>query len=88
MYLGRTASCSFVTHILFGCFRYNIEPALYCPFFSLGACMDGLNILFNKLLGISLYAEQPENGEVWCEDVRKLVRDLISKCLVVKRQKE
>uniref|UniRef100_A0A8C6VH58 Mitochondrial intermediate peptidase n=1 Tax=Naja naja TaxID=35670 RepID=A0A8C6VH58_NAJNA len=52
--------------------RYNIEPSLYCPFFSLGACMDGLNILFNKVLGISLYAEQPEKGEVWCEDVRKL----------------
>ncbi|KAM6447630.1 mitochondrial intermediate peptidase [Liasis olivaceus] len=52
--------------------RYNIEPALYCPFFSLGACMEGLNILFSKLLGISLYAEQPEKGEVWCEDVRKL----------------
>ncbi|XP_044298006.1 mitochondrial intermediate peptidase isoform X2 [Varanus komodoensis] len=52
--------------------RYNIEPSLYCPFFSLGACMEGLNSLFNKLLGISLYAEQPEKGEVWCEDVRKL----------------
>uniref|UniRef100_A0A670I0N0 Mitochondrial intermediate peptidase n=1 Tax=Podarcis muralis TaxID=64176 RepID=A0A670I0N0_PODMU len=52
--------------------RYNIEPSLYCPFFSLGACMEGLNILFNKLLGISLYAEQTEKGEVWCEDVRKL----------------
>nr|XP_056714303.1 mitochondrial intermediate peptidase [Euleptes europaea] len=52
--------------------RYNIEPSLYCPFFSLGACMEGLNILFDKLLGISLYAEQPEKGEVWCEDVRKL----------------
>ncbi|XP_077197834.1 mitochondrial intermediate peptidase isoform X2 [Paroedura picta] len=52
--------------------RYNIEPSLYCPFFSLGACMEGLNMLFNKLLGISLYAEQPEKGEVWCEDVRKL----------------
>ncbi|KAF6376491.1 mitochondrial intermediate peptidase [Rhinolophus ferrumequinum] len=52
--------------------RYNIEPSLYCPFFSLGACMEGLNILFNKLFGISLYAEQPEKGEVWCEDVRKL----------------
>ncbi|KFO22200.1 mitochondrial intermediate peptidase isoform X1 [Fukomys damarensis] len=52
--------------------RYNIEPSLYCPFFSLGACMEGLNILFNKLLGISLYAEQPAKGEVWCEDVRKL----------------
>ncbi|XP_069323521.1 mitochondrial intermediate peptidase [Eulemur rufifrons] len=52
--------------------RYNIEPSLYSPFFSLGACMEGLNILFNKLLGISLYAEQPAKGEVWCEDVRKL----------------
>lgn len=53
--------------------RYNIEPSLYCPFFSLGACMEGLNILFNKLLGITLYAEQPAKGEVWCDDVRKLV---------------
>ncbi|CAO2591213.1 Mitochondrial intermediate peptidase [Lemmus lemmus] len=52
--------------------RYNIEPSLYCPFFSLGACMEGLNILFNKLLGITLYAEQPAKGEVWCDDVRKL----------------
>ncbi|ELW47590.1 Mitochondrial intermediate peptidase [Tupaia chinensis] len=52
--------------------RYNIEPSLYCPFFSLGACMEGLNILFNKLLGVSLYVEQPAKGEVWCEDVRKL----------------
>lgn len=35
--------------------------------------MEGLNILFNKLFGVSLYAEQPARGEVWCEDVRKLV---------------
>lgn len=53
--------------------RYNIEPSLYCPFFSLGACMEGLNLLFSKLLGISFYVEQPAKGEVWCEDVRKLV---------------
>ncbi|XP_036055139.1 mitochondrial intermediate peptidase isoform X2 [Onychomys torridus] len=52
--------------------RYNIEPSLYCPFFSLGACMEGLNVLFNKLLGVTLYAEQPAKGEVWCDDVRKL----------------
>ncbi|XP_008058214.1 mitochondrial intermediate peptidase [Carlito syrichta] len=52
--------------------RFNIEPSLYSPFFSLGACMDGLNVLLNRLLGISLYAEQPVQGEVWCEDVRKL----------------
>ncbi|KAG8452901.1 hypothetical protein GDO86_004631 [Hymenochirus boettgeri] len=52
--------------------KYNIEPTLYSPFFSLGACMEGLNNLFNQLLGISLFSEQPERGEVWCEDVRKL----------------
>uniref|UniRef100_H3AS93 Mitochondrial intermediate peptidase n=1 Tax=Latimeria chalumnae TaxID=7897 RepID=H3AS93_LATCH len=52
--------------------RYNIEPSLYSPFFSLGACMEGLNMLFSQLLGVFLYAEQPEKGEVWSEDVRKL----------------
>uniref|UniRef100_G3W277 Mitochondrial intermediate peptidase n=1 Tax=Sarcophilus harrisii TaxID=9305 RepID=G3W277_SARHA len=52
--------------------RYNIEPTLYCPYFSLGACMEGLNLLFHQLLGISFYVEQPEKGEVWYEDVRKL----------------
>lgn len=34
--------------------------------------MEGLNVLFNKLLGITLYAEKPFKGEVWCNDVRKL----------------
>ncbi|XP_053312395.1 mitochondrial intermediate peptidase [Spea bombifrons] len=52
--------------------KYNIEPSLYSPFFSLGACMEGLNTLFNQILGISLYSEEPEKGEVWHEDVRKL----------------
>ncbi|KAM6140017.1 mitochondrial intermediate peptidase isoform 1-T1 [Pterocles gutturalis] len=52
--------------------RYNIDPGLYCPFFSLGACMEGLNSLFSQLLGISLYVEQTQRGEVWSEDVRKL----------------
>ncbi|XP_010076163.1 PREDICTED: mitochondrial intermediate peptidase-like, partial [Pterocles gutturalis] len=51
---------------------YNIDPGLYCPFFSLGACMEGLNSLFSQLLGISLYVEQTQRGEVWSEDVRKL----------------
>lgn len=58
--------------------RYNIDPGLYCPFFSLGACMEGLNSLFSQLLGISLYAEQTQRGEVWSEDVRKLVSILVS----------
>lgn len=39
--------------------------------------MEGLNSLFSQLLGISLYAEQTQKGEVWSEDVRKLVSILV-----------
>ncbi|KAL4647259.1 mitochondrial intermediate peptidase isoform X1 [Arapaima gigas] len=52
--------------------RYNIEPSLYSPYFSLGACMEGLNSLFSQLLGVSFQTEQLKTGEVWSEDVRKL----------------
>lgn len=60
------------------CFcRYNVEPSLYSPYLSLGACMEGLNALFSRLLGVSFQAEQPMAGEVWSEDIRKLVRCLL-----------
>ncbi|XP_029922854.1 mitochondrial intermediate peptidase [Myripristis murdjan] len=52
--------------------RYNIEPSLYSPYFSLGACMEGLNNLFSQLYGVSLMSEHPSAGEVWSDDVRKL----------------
>ncbi|XP_076832254.1 mitochondrial intermediate peptidase [Brachyhypopomus gauderio] len=52
--------------------RFNIEPSLYSPYFSLGACMEGLNALFTQLYGVTLLAEPPAAGEVWSEDVRKL----------------
>ncbi|CAL8345036.1 unnamed protein product [Arctogadus glacialis] len=52
--------------------RFNIEPSLYSPYFSLGACMEGLNKLFSQLFGVSLMSDQPSAGEVWSEDVRKL----------------
>uniref|UniRef100_A0A8C5DFI0 Peptidase M3A/M3B catalytic domain-containing protein n=1 Tax=Gouania willdenowi TaxID=441366 RepID=A0A8C5DFI0_GOUWI len=47
-------------------------PSLYSPYLSLGACMEGLNILFSQLYGVSLMSEHPSLGEVWSEDVRKL----------------
>uniref|UniRef100_A0A671MS52 Peptidase M3A/M3B catalytic domain-containing protein n=1 Tax=Sinocyclocheilus anshuiensis TaxID=1608454 RepID=A0A671MS52_9TELE len=59
-------------HVVFYLCRFNIEPSLYSPYFSLGACMEGLNGLFTQLYGVSLLAEQPSVGEVWSEDVRKL----------------
>ncbi|KAM9852940.1 mitochondrial intermediate peptidase-like [Aulostomus maculatus] len=52
--------------------RYNIEPSLYSPYFSLGSCMEGLNNLFSRLYGVSLMSEHPSAGEVWSNDVRKL----------------
>uniref|UniRef100_A0A665U2I5 Peptidase M3A/M3B catalytic domain-containing protein n=1 Tax=Echeneis naucrates TaxID=173247 RepID=A0A665U2I5_ECHNA len=67
-------SCHF--HTLLSLFlyivRYNIEPSLYSPYLSLGACMEGLNNLFSQLYGVSLMSEHPSAGEVWSEDVRKL----------------
>uniref|UniRef100_A0A8C1S1Y3 Si:ch73-1a9.4 n=1 Tax=Cyprinus carpio TaxID=7962 RepID=A0A8C1S1Y3_CYPCA len=53
---------------------FNIDPSIYSPYFSLGACMEGLNCLFTQLLGVYFQAEQPKMGELWSEDVRKLVR--------------
>lgn len=38
--------------------------------------MEGLNSLFTQLFGVSLLTEQPSAGEVWSEDVRKLVSSL------------
>uniref|UniRef100_A0A672NL13 Mitochondrial intermediate peptidase n=1 Tax=Sinocyclocheilus grahami TaxID=75366 RepID=A0A672NL13_SINGR len=51
---------------------FNIDPSVYSPYFSLGACMEGLNRLFMQLLGVYFQAEQPKMGELWSEDVRKL----------------
>uniref|UniRef100_A0A3B4DG18 Mitochondrial intermediate peptidase n=1 Tax=Pygocentrus nattereri TaxID=42514 RepID=A0A3B4DG18_PYGNA len=50
----------------------NIEPIQYSPYFSLGACMEGLDMLFSQLLGVSFQAEEPQTGEVWSDEVRKL----------------
>uniref|UniRef100_A0A673GJH8 Mitochondrial intermediate peptidase n=1 Tax=Sinocyclocheilus rhinocerous TaxID=307959 RepID=A0A673GJH8_9TELE len=56
--------------------RFNIEPSLYSPYFSLGACMEGLNGLFTQLYGVSLLAEQPSVGEVWSEDVPNFISNV------------
>lgn len=62
--------------VFVACCRFNIEPSLYSPYFSLGVCMEGLNRLFTQLFGVSLLAEQTSAGELWSEDVRKLVSSL------------
>ncbi|KAJ8980591.1 hypothetical protein NQ317_018719 [Molorchus minor] len=44
----------------------------YSPYFSLGACMDGLNMLFQSLYGIQLVNTEVTPGECWYSDVYKL----------------
>lgn len=36
------------------------------------ACVDGLDMLFKDLFGISLLAQEPAEGELWSSDVQKL----------------
>ena len=45
---------------------------LLSPFFSLGSVMQGLSRLFSHLYGIRLVPRQPEVGETWHPDVRRL----------------
>lgn len=51
---------------------FNVSQKEYAPYFSLGACMEGLNILFQNLFGISLINVMVTSGEVWNEDIYKL----------------
>ncbi len=51
---------------------FDVDSNKISEFFSLGACMDGLDRLFDKLLGVRLHLEEPLPGELWHKDVYKL----------------
>ncbi|CAF0730803.1 unnamed protein product [Didymodactylos carnosus] len=44
----------------------------YKQFFSLGSCMDGLNLIFNSLFNVNLKKVPTLNGEIWHPSVIKL----------------
>jgi len=51
----------------------------YAAYFSLGDCMEGLNMIFNSLYNINLVFEDIEPGEGWAEQVYKLAgKNIIS----------
>lgn len=51
---------------------YN-ENILQClPYFSIGVCMDGLNMIFQHLYGVRMQVDNCLNGELWHNDVIKL----------------
>ncbi|XP_066148892.1 mitochondrial intermediate peptidase [Euwallacea fornicatus] len=51
---------------------FRVSTQEYSPYFSLGACMDGLNMLFQALYGIQLVNTDVASGECWYSDVYKL----------------
>ncbi|XP_054723694.1 mitochondrial intermediate peptidase-like [Uloborus diversus] len=52
--------------------KFDVKSSDYSPYFSLGACMDGLNYIFNSLYQVTLNVEDVQDGELWYEDVIKL----------------
>ncbi|XP_071798886.1 mitochondrial intermediate peptidase-like [Asterias amurensis] len=52
--------------------KYNITSAEYAPYFSVGACMDGLSLIFSKLYGVTLENVEAGRGELWAPNVLKL----------------
>lgn len=55
--------------------RYNISGEEFAPYFSLGNCMEGINIVLRSLYDVSLQALEPQDGELWSDDVYKLVHN-------------
>ncbi|KAK6296016.1 hypothetical protein J4Q44_G00337290 [Coregonus suidteri] len=50
--------------------KYNIEPSLYSPYFSLGSCMEGLNSLFTQLYGVThavVHETEGLLGYIYCD---------------------
>ena len=55
----------------------NLNVSGITEYFSLGVCMEGLNMLYSKLFKVFLEVEDSAPGELWHPDVYKLaVRDL------------
>ncbi len=52
---------------------FNLNKAHYCNYFSLGSCIEGLNLIVKSLYNVTLEATSFEPGETWNNDIYKLV---------------
>lgn len=49
-----------------------VSSSDFLPYFSLGACMDGLNLIMKSLFGITLQNSEMLPGELWSPEIYKL----------------
>lgn len=53
--------------------NFHVDSVVKCmPYFSIGSCMDGLNLIFNKLYGVSMQVDTCSSGELWHNEIIKL----------------
>ena len=51
---------------------FNLNKEHYCNYFSLGSCIEGLNLIVNSLYNVTLETTEFEPGETWNNDIYKL----------------
>eukprot|EP00111_Clytia_hemisphaerica_P016856 TCONS_00049978-protein len=51
---------------------YNLSSSSLREYFSVGSCMEGLNLVFSSLFGVTLKVVQAAPGEVWAPLVQKI----------------
>ena len=51
---------------------FNLNKLHYANYFSLGTCIEGLNMILNSLYNVNLVAAEFESGESWNDDIYKL----------------
>ncbi|XP_067215907.1 mitochondrial intermediate peptidase isoform X2 [Linepithema humile] len=51
---------------------FDTSATEFAPYFSIGACMEGLNILTRSLYGVELKSVSVLAGEVWANNIHKL----------------
>lgn len=67
-------TASLIIFLLTHCFTYSVDVGVteISNYLSLGACMDGLRLLTERLYGITLRHVTPEPGECWHNTVHKI----------------
>jgi intermediate peptidase len=52
--------------------KFDLNQFDYLNYFSLGSCMEGLNLIINSLYNVNMEVVPLESGESWCNDIYKL----------------